>query len=126
MKRVLALLLALMMGLSLAACAGEEAPVSQSGTESPAPAESAEPSLTPAPEGARTVTATRPGFGGDISVTLTVEDGKITAASATGENETEGIGSRAVAELPAALAAAVYEVVCGIPVCWKGAGLCVR
>ena len=26
----------------------------------------------------------------------------------------------------AALAAAVYEVVCGIPVCWKGAGLCVR
>ena len=54
MKRMLALLLALMMGLSLAACAGEEAPVSQSGTESPAPAESAEPSLTPAPEGART------------------------------------------------------------------------
>ena len=106
MKRMLALLLALTMGLSLAACAGEEAPVSQSGTESPAPAESAEPSLTPAPEGARTVTATRPGFGGDISVTLTVEDGKITAASATGENETEGIGSRAVAELPAALAAA--------------------
>ena len=39
----------------------------------------------------RTYTGTAQGIG-EVSVTLTVEDGKITAAEVVGENETKGIG----------------------------------
>ena len=54
---------------------------------------------------ALTGTATADGFGGKdaITVTLTVNDGKITAASAQGPNETDGIGSKAIAAMPAAM-----------------------
>ena len=41
------------------------------------------------------------GFGGEVKVVVTVEDGKITAVTATGENETPGIGTKALEELPA-------------------------
>lgn len=40
---------------------------------------------------AETYTGTAQGIG-EVSVTLTVEDGKITAAEVVGENETKGIG----------------------------------
>ena len=49
---------------------------------------------------AQTETGTAQGFGGEVRVTLTVEDGVITAASASGENETLNIGSAAVEQLP--------------------------
>ncbi len=39
-----------------------------------------------------TATGTAKGFGGDVNVTLTLEDGVITDASLSGDNETEGIG----------------------------------
>ena len=39
-------------------------------------------------------TATAKGFGGDVTVTLTIEDGKLTAVKAEGPDETEGIGSK--------------------------------
>ncbi len=45
--------------------------------------------------------ATAAGFGGDVTVKVTVEDGKITAVAAEGAKETAGIGSRAIEELPA-------------------------
>lgn len=41
------------------------------------------------------------GFGGTVKVTLTLENSVITAVSAEGANETEGIGSLAIANLPA-------------------------
>lgn len=44
---------------------------------------------------------TAKGFGGDVTVTLTLTDGVITDAQAVGANETEGIGSKAVESLPA-------------------------
>jgi len=50
---------------------------------------------------AETMTATADGFGGAVSVTVTVEDGKITNVTAEGANETPGIGSKAIEELPA-------------------------
>ena len=101
MKRTLSLLLAALTALSLAACA---APAAGPEATAPAAEATAAPQQTPAAEsGARTVTAQKPGFGGDVSVTLTVENGKIIDASVTGESETEGIGSRAVEQLPAAL-----------------------
>ena len=46
-------------------------------------------------------TASAKGFGGDVSVTIEVTDGTITAVSAEGAGETAGIGSRAIEELPA-------------------------
>ncbi|MEG1191898.1 MAG: FAD-dependent oxidoreductase [Clostridia bacterium] len=45
-------------------------------------------------------TATAQGFGGEVSVTLTIEDGHITSATAVGASETEGIGSMAIEQLP--------------------------
>ena len=50
-------------------------------------------------------TATAKGFGGDVTVTLTIEDGKLTAVKAEGPDETEGIGSKALEELPEAMVA---------------------
>ena len=41
------------------------------------------------------------GFAGEVTVVVTVENGKITAVTAKGDNETPGIGSRALEELPA-------------------------
>lgn len=52
---------------------------------------------------AQDYTATEQGFGGDVTVTLTVEDGVIVAAKAEGANETDGIGSKAIEALPAAM-----------------------
>ena len=56
---------------------------------------------------ALTATATADGFGGkdSITVTLSVKDGKITAATAQGPNETPGIGSKAVESMPAEMVA---------------------
>ncbi|MCI5957252.1 MAG: flavocytochrome c [Clostridiales bacterium] len=47
---------------------------------------------------------TAKGFGGDVTVTLTLTDGEITAAVAQGADESEGIGSVAVEKLPAQMA----------------------
>ena len=81
-NRVIAILMALTMVLSLAAC----------GTSS-----------TDAGAASVTGTATAKGFGGDITVSLTVADGVITAATAEGADETEGVGSVALEKLPAAM-----------------------
>ncbi|MDO4548846.1 MAG: FAD-binding protein [Clostridia bacterium] len=50
-----------------------------------------------------TFTAQENGFGGAISVTLTVSDGRITGVVIDGDSETQGIGSRAVEQLPAVM-----------------------
>ena len=49
-------------------------------------------------------TGTAKGFGGDVSVTLTLTDGAITGCTAEGKDETEGVGSRAIAKMPGAIA----------------------
>ena len=78
-RKAVCLILALLMALSLVACG----PASES-----------------AAAGAQPATGTAKGFGGDVTVTITVENGKITAASAEGASETEGVGSVAVEQLP--------------------------
>ena len=45
-------------------------------------------------------TGTAKGFGGDVSVTLTLTDGAITGCTAEGKDETEGVGSQAIAKMP--------------------------
>lgn len=91
-KRILAVLLALMM-LIATGCA--------------APADQSVTTPSPTPVGVMddepvTATAEDVGFGGTVSVTLTVQNGVIIDAQVTGDSETEGIGSRAVESMPAA------------------------
>ena len=52
-----------------------------------------------APEGA--LTGTAKGFGGDVTVTVVMDGDKIVSVEAKGPNETDGIGSKAIDQLPA-------------------------
>ena len=49
-------------------------------------------------------TGTAKGFGGDVSVTLTLTDGAITGCTAEGKEETQGVGSEAIAKMPGEIA----------------------
>ena len=50
-----------------------------------------------------TFEGTAKGFGGDVTVTVTLTDGVMTDVKAVGVNETEGIGSKAIENMPAAM-----------------------
>ena len=52
-----------------------------------------------------TFTGTAKGIGGDVTVTLTLENNKITDVKAEGKQETEGIGSKALEKLPGEMVA---------------------
>ncbi len=49
--------------------------------------------------------ASAKGFGGDVTVEITIQDGHIAGVAAEGPNETPGIGSKALAELPGKIVA---------------------
>ena len=49
-------------------------------------------------------TGTAQGLGGDVTVTLTLKDGKIVGCTATGDKETEGIGSKVIDSFPGIVA----------------------
>ncbi len=49
-------------------------------------------------------TGTAQGINGDVVVTLTLKDGKIVGCTATGDKETEGIGSKVIDSFPAIVA----------------------
>ena len=49
-------------------------------------------------------TGTAKGFGGDVSVTLTLTDGAITGCTAEGKDEPQGVGSEAIAQMPGKIA----------------------
>ena len=51
-------------------------------------------------------TATGKGIGGDVPVTVTVKDGKISDVTVGDNSETQGIGSKAIEQLPEAIVAA--------------------
>ena len=78
--RILAILMSLMMIVASAAM-GEALPAEVSGE----------------------FTGTAKGFAGDVNVTITLTDGVITAVTAEGANETQGIGSVALEKMPAAM-----------------------
>ena len=54
---------------------------------------------------AETLTGEAQGFNGPITVTVTLEDGKIVSVEALGDDETEGIGTPALTEIPAKIVA---------------------
>lgn len=116
-KRTLATLCALLMLFSMAGCTQPAAPAPEAeATQTPeaAPAPTAapavadpEPAPAPAPEAAAsayvpgTYTAASVGFGGEISVTITVDAEAITDVQIVGDSETKGVGSLAVEKMPA-------------------------
>lgn len=53
-----------------------------------------------------TYTATAQGYGGEIQAKVTVDENAITKVELTGDLETEGIGSKAIEELPDKIVAA--------------------
>ncbi len=58
--------------------------------------------------------ATEKGFGGDVTVTLTLENGKLVNVEAVGDAETDGVGSRAIESMPGAMIAANSVEVDGV------------
>ena len=83
-KILISLVLACMMLLS--ACGGS-APAATTEAATAAPA-------------AASYTGTAQGMGGEVSVTLTIENGVITDCVAVGDKETDGIGSVVIAQFP--------------------------
>ena len=51
-------------------------------------------------DGSKVYSATAQGMGGDVTVDVTVADGKITKVDVKAENETPGISDPAIAEMP--------------------------
>ena len=85
-KRIAALALASVMALSLFGCGAK------SNSASSAAGVSGE------------FTGTAKGMGGDVTVTLTLTDSKITGCTAEGADETQGIGTLALDQLPGQIA----------------------
>ena len=52
-----------------------------------------------------TYAATAKGFGGDVTVTLSIQDGELIDVTAEGASETDGVGSRAIELMPGAMLA---------------------
>ena len=84
------------------AWAAEAAPAPASGTQ----ATSTVDTQDTAAGASGTFTGTAQGLGGTVTVTLTIEGATLTDAVAEGPDETEGIGTRALEQLPPAMVAA--------------------
>ena len=106
MKKILALILALVMVFALVACGTTAAPAAteEPKTEEPAATEApveepteapAEPTEAPAEEATgEEATATMKGFASDVTVTATLDNGTITALTVDASGETAGFGQK--------------------------------
>ena len=61
-----------------------------------------------------TYTATALGMGGDVTVTMTIQNGKIKDVKAVGEHETQGLGGEVIKELPGKIVKAQSADIDGI------------
>lgn len=91
-KNTVLLAVVLVAAMLLSACGSAAAPAAPAATEAPAAVSG-------------TFTGTAQGIGGEVTVTLTLTDGVITACEATGDGETAGIGSVVIDTFPAIVAA---------------------
>lgn len=102
MKKCLAMILAAAMVLSLAACAPKATPSASPST----PAETVQPSATPEPSAEPAAIADGTyegkshGFGGELTVNVTVTDSKITAVDVTAQTESAGVSDDILAAMP--------------------------
>ena len=106
MKRWIAWLLCLSMALGLTACAGGTDATQADTSAAETAGETAGEAGTEASQGvytAGTYTATAAGFGGDITVTVTVDENQIVSVEAVGDGETPDRGGVALEELAAAI-----------------------
>lgn len=110
MKKIISGCMAVSLVVGMAACSqpqtSQDTPQSQTAAESTAETTAAETETagTEAEEGIYTpgtYTSTAAGFGGEITVSMTFDANEILEVNVTGDKETEGIGSNAVANLPA-------------------------
>ena len=86
MKKVISLVSSCLMALALVGCSSGTSTDSSTGVSG-------------------TFTGTAQGLGGDVTVSITFEDSKITNVTAEGKDETEGIGSKAIESMPEAMTA---------------------
>lgn len=100
MKKIATAALCGILGAGLTACGSSQ--TADPTTQAP---ETTQTTETTAAE-AETLTGTAEGFGGDVTVTLTMEGDKITACSITGDGETPDIGGKALADLEKQIVAA--------------------
>ena len=87
----------------------EEAAPAEETTEPEAEAEAEKTDEAPASDAAYTdgeYTAEGKGIGGTVPVTVTVKDGKVATVTVGDNSETQGIGSKAIEQLPEAIVAA--------------------
>jgi uncharacterized lipoprotein YehR (DUF1307 family) len=84
MKKLLSISLCALMLLSIVACSKE----------------------TGSSGGSKTLKGTGKGYGGDVTVTVTMSGDKIAKVDTVGDKETSGIGSKAIEQLPAKIVAA--------------------
>jgi len=93
----LALILCAILLLSMVACADDnDDKVGDTGTNNTG-------TNGTNPEGVvdkNALTGTAKGYGGEVTVTVTVDGDDIVSVKAVGEKETEGVGSKAIDELP--------------------------
>lgn len=99
MKKFAAATLCVCLGASLTACGGGQsaAPATQAAETTAAETTAAE-TTTEAASG-ETLTGSAEGFGGEVTVTLTMDGDKVTACSIKGDDETPDIGGKAFADL---------------------------
>ena len=107
MKKFLAGLLTAVMLVSAAGCSsGTQATSAASEQTSQADEQQTETSQGGGLYQPGTYTAQTKGFGGTVTVTITVKENEITDVSAEGAEETDGFGSRAIEQLPGEILAA--------------------
>ncbi|HHZ00568.1 MAG TPA: FAD-binding protein, partial [Tissierellia bacterium] len=94
MKKLMVLLLVVLMVIStfMSGC-----------TTTPSTSETPSTPETPKEEVSASYTATAQGFGGDVTVTLTIKGNVLEDVIVEGENETDGVGSRAIELMPSAM-----------------------
>lgn len=96
MQKFLAITLCGVLGIGLTACGSQP---SSSANPSTTASETTQTTAAPQQEKSDAQTGSAEGFGGEITVSLTVENGTITACSIQGDNETPDIGGKALPDL---------------------------
>ena len=115
MKKFTALLLCLCLLMGLTGCSSNAGVTSVPAEETAD--ETAEGTISSGIYIPGTYEGTARGYGGDITVVITVDDSTITDVQITGDQETPGVGSHAVEQMPAQILEAQSAQVDGVSGC---------
>jgi len=114
--RKLALIVCVLMLISIVACTNKEdvGTPGTAGTNNTIGTTGTNNTTGTAGTDEKTLTGKAQGYGGEITVTVKVKGTDIVSVEAVGAKETEGIGSKAIAELPGKIEAADSTKVDGV------------